>query len=76
MKTAPSGVTAQVAVLISYPCDPKTGGDPFQVQSLVMEGRTHSDTFKHTDDPDVVHAGDVFVQNLIAQMKSGESARP
>ena len=76
MKKAASGVTAQVAVLISYPCDPKTASYQFKVQSLVMEGRTHSDTFKHTYDPDVVHAGDVFVQNLIAEMKSGEGAKP
>lgn len=76
MKNASSGVTAQVAVLISYPCDPKVGSYPFKVQSLVMEGRTHSDTFKHTDDPDVVHAGDVFVQNLIVEMKTGESSKP
>ena len=45
------GVLGQVALLVSYPYDATTGVYDFHVQSLVREGRTHSDEFRLTSDP-------------------------
>lgn len=71
-KDVPVGVTAQVALLLSFPCSPKTKKYAFQVQARVMEGRTHSDVFRPTSDPAVIHLADVFVQGLVTAMKTGE----
>ncbi|HXI29889.1 MAG TPA: hypothetical protein VNG89_15730 [Vicinamibacterales bacterium] len=38
----PDGITAQVAVLLSFPYDRLGDGYDFHVQSLVREGRSHS----------------------------------
>jgi hypothetical protein len=72
LKDVSTGVTAQVALLLSFPCSPKTSKYAFQIQSRVMEGRTHSEVFRPTSDPTVVHSADTFVQGLVAAMKTGE----
>jgi hypothetical protein len=71
-KDVPTGVTAQIALLLSFPCSPKTGKYTFQIQSRVMEGRTHSEVFRHTSDPTIVHLADTFVQSVVMAMKTGE----
>ena len=71
-KDMPTGVTAQIALLLSFPCSPKTSKYAFQIQSRVMEGRTHSDIFRPTSDPTVVHLADTFVKGLVTAMKTGE----
>ena len=76
LKNAPAGVTAQVALLFLFPCDPAPGKYSFQVKSRVMEGRTHSDEFRPTRNPDIVHAADSFVQSLVAEMKVQENGNP
>lgn len=72
LKDMSTGVTAQLALMLSYPCSPKTGKYAFQIQSRVMEGRTHSGEFRPTNDPGIVHLADTFVQGLVAAMKTGE----
>lgn len=72
LKDVSTGVTAQVALLLSFPCSPKTSKYAFQIQSRVMEGRTHSDVFRSTSDPTVIHLADNFVQDLVTAMKTGE----
>jgi len=76
LKDAPAGVTAQVALLFSLPCNADAGKYSFQVKSRVMEGRTHSDEFRPTRDPDIVRAADSFVQSLVAAMKVQENGNP
>jgi hypothetical protein len=71
LKAAPQGVTAELALLLSFPCDAQRPTYQFQVRSLVMEGRTHSDTFRHTSDANLIQAGDDFVRALVAEMKAG-----
>jgi hypothetical protein len=75
LKNVPAGVTAQVALLFSLPCNTDAGKYTFQVKSRVMEGRTHSDDFRPTKDPDIVRAADNFVQNVIAEMMAQESGK-
>ena len=72
-KEVATGVTAQLALLLSYPCSPKTSKYTFQVQARVMEGRTHSDVFRPTSDPTIVHLADTFVQSLVTAMKTMEN---
>lgn len=76
LKDVGPGVKAEVALLISYPCTPSGGKYPFQIKSLVMEGRSHSDDFRVTSDPSIVRSADGFVESLIAEMKAGESGKP
>jgi len=76
LKNSPVGVTAQVALLLSFPCDPASGKYFFQVKSRVMEGRTHSDEFRPTRDPDLVRAADSLIQSLVAEMKVRENGNP
>jgi hypothetical protein len=76
LKNVGPGVRARVALLISYPCSPQGGKYSFQIKSLVMEGRTHSDDFRSTSDPAIVRSADSFVQLLIAEMKVGENGKP
>jgi hypothetical protein len=76
LKNVGPGVRAQLALLISYPCTPSSGKFPFQIKSLVMEGRSHSDDFRITSDPAIVRSADGFVESLIAEMKAGESGKP
>jgi hypothetical protein len=76
LQNSPVGVTAQVALLLSFPCDPGSGKYSFQVKSRVMEGRTHSDEFRSTKDSDIVRAADNFVQSLVEEMKGRENGNP
>lgn len=76
LKGAPAGVRAQIALLLSFPYDPQTGRYSFHVQSLVMEGRTHSDEFRPTSDPLILHSVDSFLNNIIEEMKTGENTKP
>jgi len=75
LKGVSASVTAQVALLFSFPCAPKTAQYSFEVHALVMEGRTHSDTFRPTRDPDILRSADNFVQNLLAQMNAGQATK-
>ncbi len=65
------GVLGRVALLVSYPYDAATGVYDFHVQSLVREGRTHSDEFRLTSDPALIQAADAFVDNLTAEILQG-----
>jgi hypothetical protein len=76
LKSVPEGVTAQVALLLSFPDQPEAGKYSFRIQSLVREGRTHSDEFRPTSNPEVVHSADLFVSNLIAEMKASGDGKP
>ena len=67
-----AGTTAQVALLLSFPFDPQSGKYSLHVQSLVMEGRTHSDRYELTSNPAILHSADDFVRGLIAEMKTGK----
>jgi len=76
LKNAAPGVKAQVALRISFPCTPPSGRYPFQIRSLVLEGRSHSDDLRPTSDPAIVRSADSFVQSLIAEMRTGEGGTP
>jgi hypothetical protein len=67
-----AGTTAQIALLLSFPFDPESGRYSLHVQSLVMEGRSHSDRFEPTSNPVILHSADDFVRHLVAEMKTGK----
>jgi hypothetical protein len=66
----PQGVTAQVALLISFPHDATSRRSFFHVQSVVREGRSHSDEYRVTTDPAILAAADSFISTLVAEMKT------
>jgi hypothetical protein len=74
--SVPDGVTAQVALLLSFIDRPEAGKYSFRIQSLVREGRTHSDEFRPTSNPAVIRSADLFVNTLIAEMKALEENKP
>jgi hypothetical protein len=63
------GVLGQVALLMSFPYPASAAGSfDFRVQSLVKEGRSHSDDYRPTNNPIFVKAADILVDQLIAEM--------
>lgn len=76
LKGLPDGVTAQMAVLLSFPGEPQTSKYSFRIQELIMEGRTHSDEFRPTSNPSIIDSANLFVNNLIAEMKALEDGKP
>jgi len=74
LKNAVPGATAQVALLVSFPCQPKSDKYAFQVKSRVMEGRTHSDEARSTRNPDIVKSADDFVRSLVVEMRVSDGA--
>jgi len=67
-----TGITAQIALLLSFPYDADSNKYSLHVQTLVMEGRTHSDKFQPTSNPIILRSADDFVRSLIDQMKAGK----
>jgi hypothetical protein len=65
------GILGQIAVLVSFPYDAATDTFDFHVQSLVREGRTHSDEFRPTSNPMLIRAADAFIDNLVAEIQRG-----
>jgi hypothetical protein len=70
------GVVAKMALLLQFPDAPKTQSHEFTVQSLVLEGRSHSDEFRPTTNPTVKAAADKFVARLISEIKSPQGTQP
>jgi hypothetical protein len=64
-----SNVLAQVALLLSFPYDSDGEKYSFRVQSILREGRSHSDDFRATDNPQITKAADAFVDGLMAEMQ-------
>lgn len=73
LKDLPTSVTAQIALLILYPCAPNEAKYSFRVKSRVMEGRTHSDEFRSTKNPEIIRTADKFVDSIVAEMKGPET---
>ncbi len=71
-KLSTKGVTALIALLVSFPFDPTTGKYSFHIQSLVKEGRALTDITKPTSDPEILNTAKLFVDTLVSQMKTGE----
>lgn len=65
----PKDITAQVAVLLSFPYDRAAGAYDFHVQSLVREGRSHSDDYRPTANAAVLRAADAFVSRLVDEIQ-------
>ena len=72
----PSGTTAQVALLISFPHGPAPGQYAFRVRSLVHEGRALSDDTRPTSNQTIQRAADKFIDDLIKEIKAGAPGRP
>jgi hypothetical protein len=67
----PEGALGQVALLISFPYD--TQSDHFQVyvQTLVREGRSHSDDFRPTSNAVLMKGADGFVAKVLTELQGG-----
>jgi hypothetical protein len=61
-----NGTLAQVALLISFPHESTPGEFRFYVQTDLQEGRSHSDDFRPTNDPQIVAACDKFLVKLFS----------
>jgi hypothetical protein len=72
LKNTVPGATAQVALLVSFPCKPRSDKYSFQVKSRVMEGRTHSDEARSTRNSDILNLSDEFVRKLVAEMRTSD----
>jgi len=71
--SARRGIIGQIAVLLSFPYNPEGDSYYFRVQSLIREGRTHSDEFHLTSDAGLTRAGAEFVDQLVTELTQGVS---
>lgn len=62
------GVVAEIALLLSFPYDRDTGQYNFHIQSLIREGRTHSDDFRPTTDDTIVSAARAYVDGIAKEL--------
>jgi hypothetical protein len=67
----PVGVLGQTALLLSFPFEFTSHGFSFHVQTIVREGRTHSDKYLPTKNASMVVAANRFVDRLFVEMSSG-----
>jgi hypothetical protein len=65
----PHGVLGQVALLFSFPYDSSSNKYFFHVQSIVQEGRSHSDEFRPTSNYTIHQAANNFIADLVKEMK-------
>jgi hypothetical protein len=72
----PSGSSAQIALLISFPHDVTVGKYWFRVYSLLEEGRTLSDERRPTSNELIQRAGGKFVDQLISDFREAAQTRP
>jgi hypothetical protein len=68
VKNLPPGTTAQIALLLSYPCITNSGKYSFKMTFRAMEGRTHSDDYRQTKDSKIIQAASSFVRDLVSEM--------
>lgn len=68
LPNAPNGTLARVALIITFPHDMSGKGYRFYVSTYLVEGRSHSDDFRPTSDPNIVAACDHFLSDIFASL--------
>lgn len=68
------GVVAEIALLLSFPYDRETGQYNFHIQSLIREGRSHSDDFRPTTDDTIVSAARTYVDGIAKELSVASGA--
>jgi hypothetical protein len=66
LPNAPNGTLARVALMITFPHDISGKDYRFYVSTYLLEGRSHSDDFRPTSDPNIVAACDHFLADIFA----------
>ncbi|MFY9820087.1 MAG: hypothetical protein WAM82_01815 [Thermoanaerobaculia bacterium] len=71
LRKLPPEVLGQVSILLSFPYDTTDRGFSFHVQSIVREGRTHSDDLRQTKDATIIATANQLVDQLVNEIRSG-----
>jgi hypothetical protein len=71
-KFTDQGITAQLALLLSFPYDPVGGKYSFHIQYSTREGRALSDDLRSTDNKEILQAAKIFVDRIVTEMKAGK----
>jgi hypothetical protein len=66
------GISAELALLLSFPYDPVAGRYSFHIQYSAKEGRALSDEFRPTENTDILQAAKVFIDRIVSEMKAGK----
>ncbi len=76
LQNLPSGVLGQVALLLSFPYNKNSGSYSFHIQSLVREGRTHSEEYRPTSRAEIIRASDKLVDGLVTELQGRVNKNP
>lgn len=68
LKQAPKNVLGKIAVLVSFPFDPASGGFAFRIHALALEGRSQSDEWREPQTQAVLDAAKSFVDQLAGEL--------